>query len=301
MLMEGYPIFTGERRSQAHADELTRMVNPLFRDFGSHTLKAPWNRIVRVAAFLMLAALIVLLCLPSGVGAQTAPMGPTPVLWLQADAIQGVAAGMPVRDWVDSAQPTKTASDENAAPTFAPTSIGSLPVVHYDGTKLQGMTCRCPVHDSFTIAFVFRATQGVGVDRSFYSGAALVQAYAGGQIDDFGTSLLADGSVAAGTGDPDTTVVSKRGFDDGKPHEATFVRDKTTGMISLYVDGVKQGTQTGGMHALTSPNSIGLGVMAGGGQYFTGDLAEVRVYNTALSEMDRARVESELIAKWLIK
>ena len=62
-------------------------------------------------------------------------------------------------------------------------------------------------------------------------GAALVQGEIGGETDDFGLSLNANGKLLAGTGKPDRSIASPPGVNDGQPHLAVFTRIKATGAL----------------------------------------------------------------------
>jgi hypothetical protein len=119
--------------------------------------------------------------------------------------------------------------------------------------------------------------------------------------DDFGTSLNASGKILAGTGNPDATAASGAGFNDSKPHEFTFKRTGGTGALALYVDGALSATATGGTQSLIAPNRLVLGAQQTMLNYFTGDIAEVKIFNSALSDNDRVSQENDLIYKWGIR
>ena len=70
-------------------------------------------------------------------------------------------------------------------------------------------------------------------------------------VNDFGSSVNANGQILAGTGNPDTTVVSTNGFNDGKPHVFTFIRTRANGALALYVDGTLAATGPGSMQSLS--------------------------------------------------
>jgi hypothetical protein len=120
----------------------------------------------------------------------------------------------------------------------------------------------------------------------------------GGVTDDFGTSLNANGQVIAGTGLPDTSIVSGSGFNNGAPHLVTFERTRSTGALALYVDGNLVSTGTGGAESLTAPGQLVLGAVTAGGGYLSGDIAEVKIFNAALPNSDRSAEESELSCKY---
>ena len=115
---------------------------------------------------------------------------------------------------------------------------------------------------------------------------------------DFGVSLNANGFLLAGTGNPDTTVVSSSsGYADGQPHLFTFKRTQSTGALVLYADGVQVGAATGGTESLTAPTRLVLGAQQTLINYLTGDIAEVKIFNAPLSDAT-ASEESALKCKY---
>ena len=145
---------------------------------------------------------------------------------------------------------------------------------------------------------VFRATQGIGTGVNFWEGAGLVNGEQNGTVDDFGTSLNANGQILAGVGHPDTSIHSSTGFANGLPHVMTFKRIKSSGAIYLYVDGSLISAVGGGNQSLTSPNFLVLGGQAALNNFLTGDIAEVQIYNAALTDGDRIGAGEALKCKY---
>jgi hypothetical protein len=119
-----------------------------------------------------------------------------------------------------------------------------------------------------------------------------------GVVNDFGTCLFANGTICAGTGNPDVAVNSGTGFNNGAPHILTFTRKRSTGSIALYVDGSLVGTNSGSTAFLTAPSSLVLGTQQTLQYYLNGDIAEVKIYNAALSDADRLTDEGSLKCKY---
>lgn len=139
------------------------------------------------------------------------------------------------------------------------------------------------ISDDFSIEFWFKSTQGIGTGNHWWSGAGLVDAEVGGSTNDFGVSLRADGRVLAGVGNPDTSIQSSTGgFNDGGWHHVVFTRTRSTGALTLYVDGQSEGSATGPTQALTAASNISFGRIQTGSFYYAGSLDEVAVYTTAL-------------------
>ncbi len=232
------------------------------------------------------------------VSVNTAPL----TAWLRADAITGLANGAPVSVWTDS-----TGNGFNAIqalstnqPVYRTGAINGLPAVHFNSTNSSFLWFYRPVQDDFTMIFVYQSSQGFSTGTAFWSGAGLVNGEQSGTVNDFGISLNANGQILAGIGNPDTTISSGTGFANGLPHVVTFKRTKSTGSIILYVDGTTVAAGTGGTQSLTAPNFLVLGAQTTLNNYLNGDIAEVQIYNAALSDVDRQGQERALKCKYNI-
>lgn len=224
----------------------------------------------------------------------------TAVAWFKADTITGLSSGAGVAIWPDSSGHGHTAMQANAGqqPTYVTGALNGLPVVHFNSTNSQLLTFVRPVQDDFTIFCVFRSTQGFSSGNQFYNGSGLISGAVSGSANDFGAGLFAGGQICAGVGNPDTSVNSIAGFNDGNPHLLAFKRTESTGEIDLYVDGNFYGSATGTTNSLTAPGSLALGAQLTLNNFLSGDIAEVKIYNSALSDADRAAQEVILAQKW---
>ena len=228
------------------------------------------------------------------------PLAPLVVTWFKADAIAGLTNGASLAVWTDSSSHGYFATQLTAGerPMYVTNAINGLPVVHFISSSNTCLTFNRPVQDNFTIFCVFRSTQGLGSGTLYYQGAGLVNGEVAGVVNDFGTALFANGQVCAGTGNPDVAVDSAAGFNDGNPHLLTFKRIRNVGEVDLYMDGIYVGTTTGSTGSLTAPTKLALGEVQTGINFLTGDIGEVKIYNSALSDSDRIGQESALIQKW---
>ncbi len=228
------------------------------------------------------------------------PGAPTVTAWFKADGIIGLGNGAALSFWGDSSGNGYNASQSNPSqrPTFATNVANALPGVHFNGNSSNYLSLSRPVQDDFTIVCVFRSTQGIGSGTQFYQGAGLVNAEVADTTNDFGTSLNTNGQILAGTGNPDRTAVSGTGYNDGQPHLMTFKRTRSTGALALYMDGTLSATATGGTQSLTAPTNLVLGALRTLLNFYTGDIMEVKLFNSALSDLDRNYEESSLECKY---
>jgi hypothetical protein len=144
-----------------------------------------------------------------------------------------------------------------------------------------------PVQDSFTASFWFRTTDvggGSESDRRWFLGKGLVDGEVPGIVRDWGIALVANGFVSAGTGDPETFVSSGPGFNDGNWHHVAFTRDRGTGRIALWLDGVRESEATGSKARLDTPRVIAVGTLQPDIHPFSGTIDELRFYDRALEE-----------------
>ena len=224
------------------------------------------------------------------------------VTWFKADALAGLADGAAICSWPDSSgrENHAKAGKPGACPTYATVAVGGKSAVRFDAGRNTQLIFNRPVQDDFTILVVFRSTKGEGNGAGWWDGAGLVDGEVGGDVEDFGTSLAADGRVLAGTGKPDTQRISKPGQADGKPHLIGFTRMKASGTITLYVDGEAIGGNPAGTASLTAPSRLVIGSLQENRLYYTGDIAEVILYDRVLSDADRQAVEGALRGKYRI-
>jgi hypothetical protein len=139
------------------------------------------------------------------------------------------------------------------------------------------------VQDDFTLSCWFKTTQSTGSGQ-WYNGAGLIDGDTVGIANDFGLSMVA-GRVAFGTGNTDITISSSLAYNDDRWHQATATRVRSSGLITLYVDGVSVASSTGNTNALNASSTLRLGSIqstptAG---FFSGSISTVQIYNRALS------------------
>jgi RHS repeat-associated protein len=127
----------------------------------------------------------------------------------------------------------------------------------------------------FTVEAWFRSTQASGQYEIWYSGhTGSVQLY------------LIDGKVEAKATDGTsgiTLTTSAATYADGAWHYVAFTRSGTN--FTLYVDGAVPLTGTKGMNSVDNSGAVAdVGVKDGGNFYFTGEIDEVALYTSALSQ-----------------
>ncbi len=176
-------------------------------------------------------------------------------------------------------------------------SIYSLPVVNaitqpgqfgnglnFDGSNDYVNLTRT-IQDDFTIEFWMKTTQTGNSGSMWYSGMGLVDAEYPGGTNDFGVTLLGN-KVAFGVGNPDYTIFSTSVVNTGNWVHVAATRNKATGLMQLYINGVLESSYTQSNHgSLNVPSYIYLG-RDNNGTFFNGTLDEVRLWNIVRTSQD---------------
>ena len=203
-----------------------------------------------------------------------------------ADALNANADGATISGNWTSVQNARTANAvTEGAPKLKKNSLNGHSVVRFDSTDGTNDAFRLPAAQnpisnstSFGVSIVFRtSTPGRGVATDWYDNTGLVDSEQGGVQNDWGLAFNGSGQVAGGFGNPDDTIYSAGGLADGTAHVAVFTHQGTTDTLSI--DGGAPRTLPASATARNSTDLvIGAIQTEVGGSFFTGDIADVRVY-----------------------
>jgi hypothetical protein len=166
--------------------------------------------------------------------------------------------------------------------------IGKLgQAMNFNGTSNYGATSRV-VQDDFTLsAWVKKGASLTNNDDCsidmWYCGFGVVDADVDGAADDFGLAIKGDKAIF-GTGNPDTSVLSTAPLNNTDWYHLVATRVRSTGAITLYVNGAQVDTDTAGTQSLTAPTTVYFGAIKPlvYQTFFNGKIDDVRVYNRAL-------------------
>jgi uncharacterized repeat protein (TIGR03806 family) len=167
-----------------------------------------------------------------------------------------------------------------ANPPFVTGHIGSQAII-FNGVN-QYATVPISVRTNFTIAFWVNTTAST-TGTVWTTGLGMFSADVAGVANDFGISLIINGEVGFGLGNPNTSLASTASISDGQWHHVAVTRTSSTGLMSVYIDGVQSGTTNGPTAGRTAPTAIRIGGILSGGGFFPGTIDDVRIYNTVLS------------------
>ena len=210
-----------------------------------------------------------------------------------ASSSQSDNTGLQLDNWVLNSSPPAAADSKgsNNGTYYNAVALGTAGAIAgsldgaatFDGVDGYAQIAR-QVSDNFTIEFWFKSTQGLNTNSQWWGNAGLVDAELDGSYADFGVSLRSDGKIVAGVGPSDTSIVSSSGgFNNGAWHHVVFRRTKSSGALSLYVDGSSQGSATGSTVSLNDPSYFRFGSIQTGTYFLDGSIDEVAIYNSVMS------------------
>ncbi len=128
---------------------------------------------------------------------------------------------------------------------------------------------------------------------AWFDHLGLVDANQGGGSADWGVSLTGDGRVSTGVGDPAATLFSSAaGLGDGRPHVAIVTRTGDT--LSLTTDSTTV-TLSGVSATPRWALDMAFGRLLDNHHYFRGDIAEIRVYQGALTGEETTTLSESLL------
>jgi hypothetical protein len=207
------------------------------------------------------------------------PAAPTPVAWWKADSL-ALSNGAAVASWADSSGNGQTLAQATgtAQPTYVTNVVGGNPVVRFDGTTdfLDAtITTRTQPNTWFV---VFRPSSTAAM-ANVISGGEEIIVDAGGLVEVWGgASSVSDITATAGSW-------LSLGVQINGASSAIW-SDNVAGTVgSLGTDPTGTALRVGNHSSLS--------------RFFTGDIAEIILYNQVLSATDRASVFSYLHAKYL--
>lgn len=221
-------------------------------------------------------------------------MGSNLKAWYKADAITGLSNGSAVSSWSDSSGNSNTASQGTATnqPTYRTSIINGQPVVRFDGTNDYMGTSFIPPTGAnprtiFTVTSNHSTTgtgrwvyaYGLSPNNTMYGLMNVISSTAY-FANDYWNSNLTSSYTSSGT----TPIISQ-------------VYNGTTDL--MYANGTQVGTKT--QTLATASGSLRLGARADTVTAYGGfDMAEMLVFDSALTATQRQMVETYLYRKYNI-
>jgi hypothetical protein len=221
-------------------------------------------------------------------------------VWLRADA-GAVTSGSALTQWSDQSTNNRNATQGTASnrPTLVNGAINGLPAVRFDGVD-DFLTFDLPVNGLGGISlFVVTAnTQNQNGGPSGAERAALFWNENAGWGTLYLSPYQSSVSFRFGTTQPENGTNYVRSASIGSAFTlSTAIKNGTTD--SLYVNGTQVVNAGGKLPTIAACQATGsLGRGYNDNTYYAGDIAEVLIYNRALTTIERQQVEQLLISKY---
>ncbi|MCF8428206.1 MAG: T9SS type A sorting domain-containing protein [Bacteroidia bacterium] len=153
--------------------------------------------------------------------------------------------------------------------------------LHFDGNNDYG-TINRQISDDFTIEYWLKTTEARTSSPSWARG--IVDMEVGGASGDF-INNINGGKIGfiIGSNGSDVTIQSVSTVNTGKWHHVAISRDRSSGLMRLYINGVLEATGTGGTGSISASSFIRLGAnnLHQNDQNYSmaGALDELRIWN----------------------
>jgi hypothetical protein len=217
-------------------------------------------------------------------------------IWLKADALVGLSDGDPLATWADSSNSSinATQSTTSKKPTYKTGVVNGKPIVRFDGVDDFMSTASMSLSSHFTAFFVGSAEKGSPVYVEHGSNA------------DSSDGMRVSGN--GGLGNLNGFVVNRSGahaanISYGWLGQTVFkiASFKYDGSHTIKMNGasVSAGTVTGStISDSKASNTLYIGAKNGTSSQMTGDIAEIVIYDTVLSDYKIISIEDELATKY---
>ena len=250
-------------------------------------------------------------CGPGGVNTGIA-------LWLAADKETFSDAGSTaavnldgLQQWNDQSAPASNASEIDLGglgavlPVYRTEEFNFNPVIRFadpNSTNASFMrNTTNAVTGDMTLISVFKTGQSDGTANDFVNSPALIGADNTGSTRDYGLGIENGNVFVKANITTGFTAETSTAYNDDAAHFALATRVQSSGAVEIFVDSESAATGTeSATEALDGASNFGI---ANHGNpnvnaQFSGDIAETIVFNQALDEDERTRVESYLAIKY---
>lgn len=158
----------------------------------------------------------------------------------------------------------------------------------------QGFSIPRPIQDDWTLYAAFRYfVPAANISPNWYSNSAFIDAEMPGVANDFGLTLNVENKFVTGVGNPDTSGTGTHPVGDWNTHIVAWRRNKTTGKIQVWVDGVLDIDITANLNSLTAPANLYFNISNAAGRTI-GYWGRIVGFDAYHSDADRGTMEAAM-------
>ena len=254
----------------------------------------------------------VLVVIPTSTPSSTQTFAPSTLsglaMWLNAGSGVATATGNYVTSWNDQSNNGNNVIQNSQfnQPLLIPGALNGNPVVRFDGNNdyLDGGSGVGNIQSSGASLFIVgksNTSQGAFISKSLYGGAPLRYSILYEAGNNFGFLYL----------DNATRTMWFPSVSSGQSNLMTMIVDSTSTSPSntVFINSISKGvTSITSNYSMISPYNFLVGAYNNdsgvvppiGGYFLNGDIAEIIMYNRALSDTERQQVETYLNAKYAL-
>ena len=224
-----------------------------------------------------------------------------PVSRWVADNLSGVD-GSAVGNWADTvAGVNATQTTAAKQPRLYSNGLNGHKVLRFVNASSQYLTVAATnsavsAAGSFSLVMVFKTSTPGSASSLFYQNTGLLGCEQPNVVADWALCLngskLGAGLGAGASGCGSDLSLYGGSVTDGKPHIAIYLRSGDT--VNLFVDGVMVAGQSGLCTAARGNYSFQIGAMTSSSLFYNGDMAEIQLFNRALTSDEMTSVDQTL-------
>jgi hypothetical protein len=222
-------------------------------------------------------------------------------LWLDANQITGLSDGDAVGTWSDKSgqENDATQSDASYKPTYKTNIVNSKPVVRFDGGDLLATTSVVSALSSSATIFAVVKNPSTASGDDIFLGHSTAASTANNYL--WIGIRNTTGYAAMDMNGGNTKVNGDTDLRDDVFHIHTGIKGSDNTISRYGIDGGTYGTNSTSFTLSANVTNIGgLTYNSAAVSMIAGDIAEVIIYNSALSDGDRGDVETYLSQKYNI-
>ena len=244
--------------------------------------------------------------LPVGYWVEKAATADNPVesgisAWFKADAITGKAHNEELNTWVDSSGNGITGT-KSGSPRYREAGVNGQPYVYFDGSAKFDIPFNAALNPSEFTLFVVANSVNASAGNDQYIMSTREGSDKGwsvrhrfGSNNDIRMALYNTDSGGDEVSDTSTTLVA--GWGQAQIHAHTVDYTGSDYTMKTYLRGVEEDSDSGDTYAIVDNDATQIGA-SGSGNYLTGAIYEILLYNRVLSQAEREQVEGHLSKKY---